>query len=303
MNEFIYNLKDSQKLAKYSEPPTQSSAECDKLYDADTPKISPQIETGTLSQINESTELSQIRTQIELQVESSVIQESIENFDIQSVPKNEIETLDSNREMDNIRKVLLLLTKMYTSSYLVLKKKLDGIYILLNKLLRSERSELTNKNMLSGLFLRLFVNFFKCPTLDNNKLHELFKLGINCYVLNFKYFTKTDRIQYTLLFQFIYDVIYLNVRLKTKKCYGERYLLIIKDHKYKNQLTLLSNKDHVQILLHYLLQLLFSILGSKEFSANDKNDIREKLRKLLAFLILNGNTELLRDFRQKKSGI
>lgn len=210
-------------------------------------------------------------------------------------------SLDTDKELSGIRRALFLLNKMRTVSYLPLRKKLLSILNLFSKLCQSERTEMTVKNQLSSFLLRLFLKLFECPTLNNNKLYELFKIGINCYVINFKHFTKADKTQLSLLFQFIFDLIFVNAKIKS---YGkESYFSCIETHKVKNQLTATSNKTHLQILVYYLLELLFLLIEFKaeERTISDGFYIQNQLRKLLAFLILNGNAELIRLFRRNRS--
>lgn len=209
-------------------------------------------------------------------------------------------TLDTDQELSGIRRTLFLLNKMRTVSYIPLRKKLMSILNLFSKLCQSERTEMTARYQLSSFLLRLFLKLFECRTLNNDKLYELFKIGINCYVLNFKHFTKADKTQLGLLFQFICDLIFVNAKIKS---YGkESYFSWIETHKVKNQLTATSNKTHLQILLYYLLELLFLLLEFKaeERTISDGFYIQNQLRKLLAFLILNGNAELVRLFRRNK---
>ena len=227
----------------------------------------------------------------------------IEDFDQKKDAKPVETPLNSDKQLSEIRKAVLVLTKMRTVPYITLRKNLLSILALYNKLSQSERTELTIKNQLSSSFLKLFPKLFECPTLNNDKLHDLFKVGINCYVMNFKYFTRADRSQFSILFQFIFDLIFVNVKIKS---YGkESYFLWIQSHKVKNQLTAASNKTQVQILLYYLIQLMFLLIETRkeEKKLSDKFYFDNQLRKLLAFLILNGNPDLLRIFRHSRSSL
>lgn len=211
--------------------------------------------------------------------------------------------IDTDKRLATIRKTLLLLNRVHISTYLLIKRKITTIYESLEKLRKSLRTKQINKNHLSASFLKIFVQIFKCPTLNNDKLHDLFKIIINCYVLNFKFFTKADKTQFQLLFQFIFDWIFINIKMKHIKSNNKpSYILLVEKHKVKTQLTATENKDNVQILLYYLIQLLFLLIETKindqEFT--NKQYIESLLRKLLAFLIVNHNPELLRLFRQNR---
>lgn len=214
---------------------------------------------------------------------------------------NQNNKLDLNSEIDKIKKLLLLLLKVKFLNYILINEKILLIFNNLNRLKSLNNSTLKIKNQLSSLFLKLMIKIFDCQTLNNSKIHKIFKILINCYILNFKFFTKSNRFQLNLLFQFISDLILIHFK-KINQNLNNSYIKIIKNHKIKNQLTIFSNVYNLQILLYYLIQLLFLIIKIKKHENlkifTDKFFIQNKLRNLLAFLILNKNPDLIRIYQR-----
>lgn len=301
-----------------NQPSTKSSIELSQ----NTELIKSNTDSLTLSPNNETQSFSQIgiiesQTQNSELCQSQSVYESAEPEKLGSSPP--VETcgnlpvakpppplIDTNKEILEIRKLLIKTNKLSTITYETLDKTIIFIFKKFDKLNREEnKSKLTSKNHLSTGFLNFFHIIFKCITITNARLHEIFKITINCYSINFEKFTKRDRFQYDLVFQHIFDLIYLN-SLNGKQNLDknrESYYKRIKDHKVKNKLTISDNANNLQILLYYLIQLLFIIIGFQKNGSilSDRFFIEERLRKLLSFLILNGNTELIRVFRKSRS--
>lgn len=198
--------------------------------------------------------------------------------------------------MMEIRRILLRLEKQTNITYLNYKQKMMFIFKCLH-LLSQQNKRLTNKNQLSATFLKVFFLIFRIPTLDEEKRHELFKISLNCYVFNFKNFTRADKFQFNLLFGMIFDVIIVNNKKKGSN--GQSYIGYIHRHKVKTKLTIIDNKAEVQVLLYYLLQLLFLVVESQDGQFTfSKFYFVAKFQKMLAFLIFNSNIELLRMFHK-----
>lgn len=205
------------------------------------------------------------------------------------------EIMDADDAIHSVRGVLLKLNRMKSINYLVLKRSFSKIFEKLHRLSNTEHSKLNIKNQISSPLLNAFLTVLKCPILNDQKIHELYKLLINCYVINFQRFTKKDKLQYNLLFQFILDLIFLHNRVGRSK--GQSFMNRIENHKMKNQLTLIDDTLDVNILLHYLIQLLFLVLESGKSTGPElKQFVNEKLVKVQAFLILNRNVDVLRLF-------
>lgn len=226
---------------------------------------------------------------------------SINDFSKMIRSINQNVQIDLNFEIDKIKKLLLILIKVKFFNYILIIEKISLIFDNLNRLKNSDNSTLTIKNQLSSLFLKLMIKIFDCQTLNNSKIHKIFKILINCYILNFKFFTKSDRFQLNLLFQFISDLILINFKIINPNL-NHSYIKRIKNHKIKNQLTIFSNGYNLQILLYYLIQLLFLIIKIKKEENPkkfiDKFYIQNKLKDLLAFLILNKNPDLIRIYQR-----
>jgi hypothetical protein len=279
-------------------------------------QIVPKVITESFSSVKAQTVTSAEQSQrMEKECIADESRESeIANQMIENAQTKKMEVLESNiaeingnskptqayinitKKMLEIKRLLLTMNKEHGVTYIKLKKQLIGMFNIL-KQLSFLNHQFTDKNQLSSSFLKLFIKIFECPTLNNNKLHEVFKLVINCYILNFENFTKADKFQYNLLFQLIFDLIKLN-STKIKNTLGKSYLLRFASHKIKNQLTTIKNGNHLQILLYYLIQLLFLTIKSKfaKVKFAEKQFFFENCRKLMAFLIVNGNAELLKIF-------
>lgn len=210
--------------------------------------------------------------------------------------KEKMYFVSPNRTMMEIRRILLRLEKQTNITYLNYKQKMMFIFKCLH-LLSQQNKHLTNKNQLSATFLKVFFLIFRIPTLDEEKRHELFKISLNCYVFNFKNFTRADKFQFNLLFGMIFDVIIVNNKKKGSN--GQSYIGYIHRHKVKTKLTIIDNKAEVQVLLYYLLQLLFLVVESQDGQFTfSKFYFVAKFQKMLAFLIFNSNIELLRMFHK-----
>lgn len=213
--------------------------------------------------------------------------------------------LNVHQQLLEIRRNLIRLNKQNVLVYVQLKQQLNGMFRLFTKLSKIESLKYNEKNQLSTPFLKLFMKILKCSSLNDSKLHELFKLLINCYIINFKNFTKCDKFQYNLIFQLIFDLIYIHSKVKLKDSdlnLNSSYYLKFEDHKIKNQLTLIDDEHSIQILLYYLIQLLFLTINLNVVTAtfNEKQYFSENLRKLMAFLIINANVELLKLFHKNR---
>ena len=218
------------------------------------------------------------------------------------------EPLNTNDEIMEIRKCLLRVNKMRNVGYGKLRKTIAGIFNIINRLQRcTNRTKLTRVNQLSASFLHFFVKIVSCRDLLSENTHYLFKVAINCYTLNFQYFSKRDRLQFNMVFQFIFDLVHINSwkRIQLAKKRGGSFAIRIAGHKAKNRLTVFeeNSKEQLQILLYYLTQLLFIIIKLKKeaFQLKDRIWLDEKFRKLMAFLIVNENVALLRTFRQNRA--
>lgn len=200
-------------------------------------------------------------------------------------------------DYSEIRKALLRIAKQSSLTFQPTKDKLLAIYDILY--MHSERkSKFTESNMLSSAFLKLMIKIFEIPLLDDKHIHELFKITINCYLINFNNFVGGIRSQFKIIFQFTFDVLAINA--KPIKNYGQSFLRKIENHKTKTQLTQIENENHLQILLFYLVQLVFLLLQSPRFHQKDIFYADEQLHKLLAFLISNNNTEIMRTFHKNR---
>ena len=307
-----------------NQPSTKSSIEVSQNTEliksnTDLLTLTPNNETQSFSQLGmiesqtQNSELCQSQTVYESQItyesaepEKLASSPPIETCGNLPVAKPPPPLIDTNKEILEIRKLLIKTNKLRTITYETLNKTITFIFKKFDKLNKEEnKSKLTSKNHLSSGFLNFFHIIFKCITITNARLHEIFKITINCYSINFEKFTKRDRFQYNLVFQHIFDLIYLN-SLNGKQNldkYHESYYKRITNHKVKNKLTISDNPNNLQILLYYLIQLLFIIIGFQKNGSilSDRFFIEERLRKLLSFLILNGNTELIRVFRKSRS--
>lgn len=209
--------------------------------------------------------------------------------------------LNTNEEMKILRRVLYCMSKEKNVTFLKFRKKMLKIYKKLDKLTGLDKStEYTDKNMLSMLFIKISQKIFECITIDNDKIHVFFKLLINCYLINFEKFIKSKDWQIDLLFTYIFDLIYINAGYIKKSQNSEppSYMKYLIEHKVKNQITIMNNHQNYQILLYYFIQLLFLIITKQDFLKKYRCKIFPKLYKLMAFLIYNGNKELVRIYRR-----
>lgn len=162
------------------------------------------------------------------------------------------------------------------------------------------------QNYLSKLILNIFVNVSIIEANKNSK-HNLYSLLINCFLINFKCFVNLNSYFDHLLsiFYLIMDLILVNSKIPQNES-NKSYLNTINNYKIKNQISTLNNDFEFQLILYYLLQLLFISLELKlsnivNFKKFEKLIIN--LNKILAFLILNSNPVLIRLFRTKKKNI
>lgn len=221
------------------------------------------------------------------------------NIDDNVEPPVELEPKikDFKEDYSEIRKAILRMNKQSSLTFQSTKKKLLSIFDMLY--LHSEkRSKFVESNMLSSAFLKLMTKVFEIPLLNDKHIHEIFKIIINCYLINFNNFVTGIRTQFKIIFQFTFDI--LSINAKPVKNYGQSFLRKLADHKTKTQLTQIDNKNYFQILLYYLVQLIFLLIQSPHFKQKDIFYAEEQLRKLLAFLIINENNELLRIFHKSR---
>lgn len=188
-----------------------------------------------------------------------------------------------------------------------MKKGVKLVLIDLTKLSKNE-NKLNNltQNYLSKLVLNIFVNVSIIESNKNSK-HVLYSLLINCFLINFKCFVNSSNYFDHLLsiFNLIMDLILVNSKIPENDS-NNSYLNIINNYKIKNQISTLNNDFEFQLILYYLLQLLFVCLELKlNIIMNFKNfeKLINHLNKILAFLILNSNPVLIRLFRTKKKSI